>query len=115
MPKYGLIACFSRVMKARHWWTLEFNGTRNRKLGVGKKKKSGFWRSKRKLKLVIWLKCPVASGICYERYLSMLKSNHTHLIMLTISIITVGQLNVNSGLSMLLRFVDIECDFVSKQ
>ena len=40
---------------------------------------------------------------------------HTHLIVLTISVITAGQLNVNSWLSMLLRFIGIECDFVSKQ
>ena len=39
----------------------------------------------------------------------------THLIVLTISVITVGQLNVNSWLSMSLRFISIECDFVSKQ
>ena len=34
--------------------------------------------------------------------------NRTHLIMLTISIITAGQLNVNSWLSMLLGFIGIE-------
>ena len=37
----------------------------------------------------------------------------THLIVLTISAITAGQLNVDSWLSMLLRFISIECDFVS--
>ena len=41
--------------------------------------------------------------------------NRAHLIVLTISVITVGQLDVNSWLSMLLRFIGIECDFVSKQ
>ena len=41
--------------------------------------------------------------------------NRTHLIMLTISVITAGQLNVNSWLSMLLRFIGIEYDFISKQ
>ena len=41
--------------------------------------------------------------------------NRTYLIVLTISIITAGQLNVNSWLSMSLRFVGIESDFVSKQ
>ena len=41
--------------------------------------------------------------------------NCTHLIMLTISVITAGQLNVNSWLSMSLRFIGIEYDFVSKQ
>ena len=40
---------------------------------------------------------------------------HTHLIVLTISVITVGQLNVNSWLSMSLHFIGIELDFVSKQ
>ena len=39
----------------------------------------------------------------------------TYLIVLTIIVITAGQLKVNSWLSMLLRFIDIECDFVSKQ
>ena len=33
--------------------------------------------------------------------------NRTHLIMFTISVITAGQLNVNSWLSMLLRFIGI--------
>ena len=41
--------------------------------------------------------------------------NGTNLIALTINIITEGQLNVNSWLSMLLRFVGIEYHFVSKQ
>ena len=41
--------------------------------------------------------------------------NRTHLIMLTISVITAGQLNVNSWLSMLLCFISIEYDFVAKQ
>ena len=39
----------------------------------------------------------------------------THLIVLTISVITVGHLNVNSWLSMPLRFIGIDCDFMSKQ
>ena len=39
----------------------------------------------------------------------------THLIVLKFSVITAGQLNVNSWLSMSLRFIGIECDFVSKQ
>ena len=39
----------------------------------------------------------------------------THLIVLTISVITAGQLNVNSWLSMPLRFIGIEYDFMSKQ
>ena len=41
--------------------------------------------------------------------------NRTHLIMLTISVIKAGQLNVNSWLSVSLRFIGIEYDFVSKQ
>ena len=39
----------------------------------------------------------------------------TPLIVLKFSVITAGQLNVNSWLSMSLRFIGIECDFVSKQ
>ena len=41
--------------------------------------------------------------------------NRIHLIVLTISVITSGQLNVNHWLSMSLRFIGTECDFVSKQ
>ena len=41
--------------------------------------------------------------------------NRAHLIVLTISVITTDQLNVKSWLLMLLRFISIECDFVSKQ
>ena len=41
--------------------------------------------------------------------------NRTHLIMLTISVIAEGQLNVTSWLSMSLRFIGIEFDFISKQ
>ena len=37
------------------------------------------------------------------------------IIILTISVIIAGQLNVNSRLSMLLRFIGTEYDFVSKQ
>ena len=39
----------------------------------------------------------------------------THLKVLTISVITAIQLNTNSWLSISLRFIGIECDFVSKQ
>ena len=39
----------------------------------------------------------------------------THLILLTISVITARQLNVNSWLLMSLCFIGIEFDFVSKQ
>ena len=39
----------------------------------------------------------------------------TRLIVLTVCVIIAGQLNVNSWLSMSLRFIGIECDFVSKQ
>ena len=38
-----------------------------------------------------------------------------YLIVLTISVITAGQLNVNSWLLMLLPFICIESDFLSKQ
>ena len=39
---------------------------------------------------------------------------YTHLIVLTINVITACQLHVNSWLSMLLHFIGNECDLVSK-
>ena len=48
MLEYGLIACFSRVIKVRSL-TVRFN--KNWELENGKK--SRFWHSKKKLKLVI--------------------------------------------------------------
>ena len=41
MPKYGLIACFSPVIKVE-WVNISLTGTGLQKLGVGKWKKSGF-------------------------------------------------------------------------
>ena len=40
MPKYGLIACFSPVIKAE-WVNVSLTGTSSQKLGVGKWKKIG--------------------------------------------------------------------------
>ena len=60
------------------------------------KKKRGFAFQKVAKTANIGKKGSVASGIDYERYLSMQTVNHTHLIVLTISVITGGQLNVNS-------------------
>ena len=40
MPKYGLIACFSPVIKVE-WVNLSSKGTSSKKLGVGKWKKIG--------------------------------------------------------------------------
>ena len=52
---------------------------------------------------------------CKRRRYVFVGFNRTLLIMLTISVIAAGQLNVNSWLSMSLRFIGIEYDFVSKQ
>ena len=41
-------------------------------------------------------KSSVASSINYERYFGMQKVNRSHLIVLTISVITTNQLNVNT-------------------
>ena len=49
-----------------------------------------------------------------RRYVPM-GFNRTHLIVLTVSMITAVQLNVKRWLSMLLRFIGIEWDFVSNQ
>ena len=46
MPKYGLIACFSPVIKVE-WVNISSTGTSSQKLGVGKWKKIGFGRSKK--------------------------------------------------------------------
>ena len=40
MPKYGLIACFSPVIKVE-WLNISSMGTSSQKLGVGKWKKIG--------------------------------------------------------------------------
>ena len=41
MPKYGLIACFSRVITPPHIGEYKSDGTVRQKLGVGKWKKNG--------------------------------------------------------------------------
>ena len=40
MPKYGLIACFSPIIKV-DWVNISLTGTGSQKLGVGKRKKIG--------------------------------------------------------------------------
>ena len=42
MPKFGLIACFSLVIKVE-WVNISSTGTGSQKLGVGKWKKIGFF------------------------------------------------------------------------
>ena len=64
MPKYGLIACFSPVIKVE-WVNISSTGTGSAKIGSWKmEKKSGFWRSKKWLKLVILKK--TSSGRQYR-------------------------------------------------
>ena len=64
MPKYGLIPCFSQVIKVE-WVNLSLMGTGSQKLGVGKWKKNGV------LAIQKVAKTPVAGNIVYVRYLSM--------------------------------------------
>ena len=87
MPKYEhVLAELSRPDIGEH----KFDGTRNRKLGVGKWKKIGVLAFQKVVKTgSIGKKSPVASNIDYEIDLSMQKVNCTHLI-------TAGQLNVNN-------------------
>ena len=60
------------------------------------------------------LNCVQSLKLQMRRYVPM-GFIRKHLIVLTICVIIGGQLNVNSWLSMSLRFIGIECDFVSKQ
>ena len=55
-----------------------------------KKKKSGFWHSKKQLKLVLLEKNPVAGGIDYVRYLSMQKVNTFDCVLTEISQVEHG-------------------------
>ena len=76
MPKYGLIACFSPVIKGdigEH----KFDGTGWQKLGVGKWKKNRGFGDPKKAKTgnTGKKKTPVAGNIDYVRYLSMQKVN----------------------------------------
>ena len=70
MQEYELVACFSRVIKARHWWTEV-----RQKLGVGKWKKNGVLAFQNVPKTGnIGKKSPVVGDIDYVRYLSMQKA-----------------------------------------
>ena len=71
MPKYGLIACFSPVIKVQ-WVNISSTGTGSQKLGVGKWKKIGVLAIEKVAKTSnIWKQTPVAGNIDYVRYLSM--------------------------------------------
>ena len=75
MPKYGLIACFSPVIKV-NIGEHKFDGTGSQKLGVGKWKKIGVLAIQKVAKTGnIGKKTPVAGNIDYVRYLSMQKVN----------------------------------------
>ena len=71
MPKYGLIACFSLVIKVE-WVNISSTGTGSQKLGVGKWKKIGVLAIQKVAKTGnIGKKNSVAGNIDYVRYLSM--------------------------------------------
>ena len=70
MPKYGLIVCFSPVIKVE--W-VNISSTGSQKLGVGKWKKIGVLAFQKVAKTgnIGRKKTPVAGNIDYVRYLSM--------------------------------------------
>ena len=71
MPKYGLIACFSPVIKVERV-KVSSMGTGSQKLGVGKWKKIRVLAIQKVAKTCnIGKKTPVAGNIDYVRYLSM--------------------------------------------
>ena len=71
MPKYGLIACFSPVIKVE-LVNISLTGTASQKLGVWKWKKIGVLAIQRVAKTCnIGKKTPVAGNIDYVSYLSM--------------------------------------------
>ena len=72
MPKYGLIACFSPVIKVE-WVNISSTGTGSaKKLGVGKWKKFRVLAIQKVAKTGnIGKKTPVAGNIDYVRYISM--------------------------------------------
>ena len=72
MPKYGLIACFSPVIKVE-WVNISLTGTGSQNLGVGKCKKIGVLAIQKVAKTgnIGKQKTPVAGNIYYVRYLSM--------------------------------------------
>ena len=71
MPKYGLIMCFSPVIKVE-WVNISSTGTGLQKLGAGKWKKIRVLAIQKVAKTGnIGKKTPVAGYIDYVRYLSM--------------------------------------------
>ena len=71
MPKYGLIACLSPVIKVE-WVNISSTGTCSQKLGVGKWKKIRVLAIQKLAKTGnIGKKTPVAGNTDYVRYLSM--------------------------------------------
>ena len=71
MPIYGLIACFSPVIKIE-WVNISLKGTGSQKLGVGIWKKIGVLAIQKVAKTGnIGKKNPVKGNIDYVRYLSM--------------------------------------------
>ena len=71
MQKYGLIACFSLVIKVE-WVNISLTGTSSQKLGVGKWKKIGVLAIQKVAKTGnIGKKNPVAGNIDNVRYLSI--------------------------------------------
>ena len=71
MPKYGLIACFSPVIKVE-WVNISSTGTDLAKIGSWKWKKIGVLAIQKVAKTGnIGKKTPVAGNIDYVRYISM--------------------------------------------
>ena len=72
MPKYGLIACFSPVIKVE-WVNISSTGTSSQKLGVGKWKKIGILAIQKVAKTGNFgkKKTPVVGNIDYVRHLNM--------------------------------------------
>ena len=74
MPKYGLIACFTPVIKVDSG-ELTFNGTCSAKFGCWKMEKNLGLAIQKVAKTGNIGKTPVAGDINYLRYFSMLKVN----------------------------------------
>ena len=71
MPKYGLMACFSPVIKVERV-NISLTDTSSQKLGVGKWKQIGVLAIQKVAKTGnIGKRTPVAGNIDYVRYLSM--------------------------------------------
>ena len=71
MPKYGLIACFSPVIKVE-WVNISLTGTGSAKIGSWKMEKNRALAIQKVAKTGnIGKKTPVAGNIDYVRYISM--------------------------------------------